>query len=41
MKELNLPTSIAQLGINVFEDQNLDKNIVNSLSQHDNKQSFN
>ena len=25
MKELNLPTTIAQLGINVFEDQNLDK----------------
>jgi len=25
MKELNLPTSIAQLGINVFENQNLDK----------------
>ena len=25
MKELNLPTNIAQLGINVFEDQNLDK----------------
>ena len=25
MEELNLPTTIAQLGINVFEDQNLDK----------------
>ena len=25
MKELNLPTTIAQLGINVFENQNLDK----------------
>ena len=25
MKALNLPTTIAQLGINVFEDQNLDK----------------
>ena len=25
MKELNLPTSIAELGINVFENQNLDK----------------
>ncbi|MDC2975531.1 iron-containing alcohol dehydrogenase [Prochlorococcus sp. AH-736-D23] len=25
MKELNLPTTIAQLGINVFEDNNLDK----------------
>ena len=25
MEELNLPTTIGQLGINVFEDQNLDK----------------
>ena len=25
MKELNLPTTISQLGINVFENQNLDK----------------
>ena len=25
MKKLNLPTTIAQLGINVFENQNLDK----------------
>jgi len=25
MKELNLPITIAQLGINVFENQNLDK----------------
>ena len=25
MKELNLPTTIAQLGINVFENQNLNK----------------
>ncbi len=25
MKELNLPTTIAQLGINVFENQNIDK----------------
>jgi len=25
MKELNLPTTIAQLGVNVFENQNLDK----------------
>jgi len=25
MKELNLPTTIAQLGINVFENNNLEK----------------
>ena len=25
MKQLNLPTTIAQLGINVFEDNNLEK----------------
>ena len=25
MKELNLPSTIAQLGINVFEDNNLEK----------------
>ena len=25
MKQLNLPTTIAQLGINVFENQNLEK----------------
>ena len=25
MKELNLPTTIAQLGINVFENKNLEK----------------
>ena len=25
MKELNLPTTIAELGINVFENNNLDK----------------
>ena len=25
MEELNLPTTIGQLGINVFEDQNIDK----------------
>ena len=25
MKELNLPTTISELGINVFENQNLDK----------------
>ena len=25
MKELNLPTTISQLGINVFENHNLDK----------------
>ena len=25
MKELNLPTTIGQLGINVFEDNNLEK----------------
>jgi len=25
MKELNLPTTIAQLGINVFEDNNLER----------------
>ena len=25
MKELNLPTNISELGINVFENQNLDK----------------
>ena len=25
MRELNLPTTIAELGINVFENQNLDK----------------
>ena len=25
MKELNLPTTIAELGINVFENQNLEK----------------